>query len=97
MFDYRGLPLSDGQHTVTLWYVSVPLEQLLADIDTIGRALHGTAGMCVFTNHQETVTAVPALCAARGYTCALIPYGSSELREGDIRPFGRYRFYIGTL
>jgi hypothetical protein len=88
--------LSDGQHTITLWYASVPLEQLLADIDTIGRALHGTAGMRVFSNHPEAVLAVPALCGARGCACALVPYDCTEAREGDTRPFGRYRFAIGS-
>jgi hypothetical protein len=92
--DYRRVHFSDEQHAVTLWYSSVPLAQLLADVDTIGHALHGTAGMCVYTDWQEAVTAVPALCAARGYVCALVPYGADELRLGDIRPYGLYRFDI---
>jgi hypothetical protein len=67
------MQLSDGEHDVSLWYVSVPLEHLLADINTIGRALHATTGMRVFPDHQEAVTAVPALCAAHGYSCTWVP------------------------
>jgi hypothetical protein len=40
---------------------------------------------------------LPALCVARGYECALILYSGSELREGDRRPYGLYRFYIGFV
>lgn len=93
---YPGMQLSDGLHDITLWYVSVPMGQLLADIATIGHALRGTAGMRVFTDHPEAVTAVPALCAAHGFACTLVPYGNDELREGDSRPYGRYRFSIRT-
>jgi hypothetical protein len=91
---YRYMHFSDDVHDITLWYVSVPMEQLLADIEAIGRGLHGTTGMRVFTDHEEAVTVVPALCAAHGYACELAPYSSDELREGDQRPYGRYCFFI---
>ena len=88
---------SDGQHTITLWYVSAPLPQVLADIATIGPALRGTSGMRVVTNHEEALAAVPALCASLGYTCALIPKGDGIYHEGDPRPVGRYHFDIQTM
>ncbi|HEY7834354.1 MAG TPA: hypothetical protein VIG30_12335 [Ktedonobacterales bacterium] len=87
---------ADGWHTITLWYVSVPLPQVLADIATIGPSLRGTAGMRVVTNHEEALAAVPALCASLGYACALVPKGDDIYNEGDPRPVGRYHFDIQT-
>jgi hypothetical protein len=93
--DYRKLHphLSDERYAVTLWYASVPLAHLLADMDAIGQSLHGNQMMRVYTNQQEALTAVPALCAARGFV--LLPTPTEEPGEGDTRSYGRYRFDIG--
>jgi hypothetical protein len=94
MMDYRGVLRSDGRCAITLWYASVPLARLLTDVDTIARSLSGEAVMRVYSNRHESMTALPALCIARGHTCALVPYREGELREGDVRPYGIYRFDV---
>jgi hypothetical protein len=98
--DLRGLLRewpTDEQYAVTLWYAPVPLARLLADVEIMGRGLGSGAVMRVYSNQQEALTAVPALCAARGFEL-LPPYDRDGDDRGEepigIRPYGLYRFDI---
>lgn len=88
----RRLQTSPIEPPVTeLWYGVQPVERLLADLDTLARGQIAGNLLRVFTYREETLTAVPAWCAERGYALLL---AIEDEREGDQRRRGRYRFDI---
>lgn len=77
---------------ITLHYAGVPLDTLLADVARFARSLAPAVVMRVYTDCDEALTAIPALCALCGAASTYDP--PRESREGDRRPYGRHCFDI---